>query len=473
MTGPHATPGRDRENALREQGLNVVMRLVALLRTARSYAIGNQVFTRQLEQLLEALQPVFAEHGAALVVELDGDVHLNGVRLPLRQSSLRFVEQAAAEFKVREIAGVEFRTGLSLAELESFMRYFLPSELYKGAELHHACATQGFRHALTVESIESEAVAEPADEESAPEREPAVHAFARALQTVHVVLGDGSWRRGLELRHLKRVVLPVVDAAFAGVSPATALATVRGSGSPAWDHAVRVCVVAVAVGRQLGLDRAALSELGTVALLHDAGKPAMAARVRHSAAERGPAERAEAENHTVEGLRAIARSTTLNATAVAAMRVALEHHAGGPEGYPSFSPGWEPSVAARIVGLADAFVSLLEPREGAGPPPTPYEALGRVLGPLAPRFHPGARAALVRALGVYPPGQVIELDDGSVVRVLGSAPEDPEHPLVEWLTMAGGRPVPPGWMPAGTLPPELPVRRALPRSEWPAPPQAA
>lgn len=463
MSRPPVPAPRDGE-ALREHGLQIAMRFVATLRTGRSYAIGNQAFSRQLQQLLDTLKPVLAEHGEALVASLDGDLHVNGVRLPLRSSSLKFLEQLAAEFQVREIAGVEFRAGLGLAELEGFMRYFLPSELYKGGELVHACATQDFRHVRPLEALPADEpaaglAATAADETAAP------LAWTRALQYARQLLGGEPGPRALELRHLKRVSQPLVDAVLAEPPGTAALANAPLAEAAGWEHAVHVCVVAIAVGRQLGLERAALSELGVAALLHDAGKDAVAGLVSRPLRSRGPAERAEAESHTLEGLRRVALSTTLNATSLLAMRAALEHHAGGPDGYPTFSREWRPAAASRVVAIADAWVSLLASREEGRPAPTPGEALGLVLGPLGARFHPGLRAALVRALGVHPPGQLVELDDGSIARSLGGSPDDPERPVVEWLADAAGAPAS---RTAGPLSPERSVRRALPRAEWPA-----
>jgi len=427
----------ERDETLRAQGLQIATRLFATLRTGRSYSIGNQAFTRQLQHLLDSLLPVLAEHGEALVVSHDGDLHVNGVRLPLRSTSLKFLEQLAQEFQVREIAGVEFRAGLKLGELEGFMRYFMPSELYKGAELLHACAMQEFRHVRPVAEAGTEDFPEPGDDD-APAR--VSDAFARALRNARLLLADPEWRHGLELRHLKRVAQPLVDEALDGGPGAAALADVPPS-SAAWEHVVHVCAVAVTVGRQLGLDRAALSELGVAALLHEAGR-----------------------NET-DGVRRIALMTSLNATAFAAMRAAFEHHAAGPGG--GLAPGRSPAPLSQVVAIADAYVRQLEHREAGRPSPTPCDALARVLGPLAPHFHPGLRAALVRALGVYPPGQVVELDDGSVIRSLGGALEDPARPVVEYRSGDG-----PEWK-AGALPPERSVRRALPRSEWPGRSRAA
>lgn len=469
MTGPHGHGDTAPDERLREQGLHAISRFVATLRTGRSYPIGNQVFTRQLDQLLESLLPLFAEQGGVTIATWDGDVLVNGTRLPLRPASLKLLEQMAAEFAVREIAGVEFRPGLLLGELESFMHFFLPSELYKGSELCHACAANGFRHVLPVEALEPETdtpVAEPvAHPGEGPDRAPVLGAWERAAHNAHLLLGDGTWRRGLELRHLKRVTQPLIDAQLPGVPAATALADAGRDGE---GHALRVCLLAVAIGRELGLTRPALAELGVAALLHDAGQPAVAALVHGRPEERDAATRAAAERHVLEGLRAVALSTTLNPATLVAMRVAFEHHAFGPAPYPAAGGGREPSVAAGVVAIADAFVTQLEYPNADGGWPTPGEALGRVLGPLGEGFPAGLRAALVRALGVHPPGEIVRLDDGSLARSLGACGDDPERPLLQWLEPDGtatGR--------VEVLPADRRVEHALPFAEWPAALRAA
>ena len=469
MSAPHANGEHASEDRLREQGLHAISRFVATLRTGRSYPIGNQVFTRQLEQFLESLQPLFAEQGNVTIATWDGDVLVNGMRMPLRPASLKLLEQMAAEFAVREIAGVELRPGLGFTELEGFMRFFLPSELYKGSELCHACAAKGFRHALPVEALEpeqeapaAETVAAPAD---GPDRAPALGAWERAAHNAHLLLGDGSWRRGLELRHLKRVAQPLVDTHEPGVPATTALAFAGRDGE---GHALRVCLLAIAVGRELGLSRAALAELGVAALLHDAGQAAVATRVHGRPEVRDADSRAAEQRHVLEGLRAIALSTTLNPATLLAMRVAFEHHTFGPTPYPANHTGHEPSVAAGVVAIADAFVTQLEHPTADGGWATPGEALGRVLGPLSAGFPAGLRAALVRALGVHPPGEIVRLDDGSLARSLGAYGDAPERPLLEWLHDDG--------LPDGRvedLPADRRVERALPYAEWPAALRAA
>ncbi|HEV2104495.1 MAG TPA: HD domain-containing protein, partial [Candidatus Eisenbacteria bacterium] len=236
-------------------------------------------------------------------------------------------------------------------------------------------------------------------------------------------------------------------------------------GEPAWAHAVHTCLVAVAVGRHLGLDRRGLSDAGVAALLHDVGQPLVAAGLGPDPARWTDAERARAARHTFAGVRRIAGSTTLNPTSLAAMRAALEHHLDAGAGRPV-------AALSRLVAIADAFTTLLARAGGDGPGLTPCDALAIVLGPLAERFDPALRAALVRAVGLYPPGQVVRLDDGALARALAPDPADPARPLLERLTGADGRVLPESRRTIAPLPPGRRIAAALPLAEWPAPPDA-
>ena len=105
---------------------------------------------------------------------------------------------------------------------------------------------------------------------------------------------------------------------------------------------------------------------------------------------------------------------------------------------------------------------------------TPYEALGMVLGPLAGRFDPALPWALVRSVGFYPPGQLVELSDGRTALVLAPNPDDPARPHVRVVLDECG--VPFSAIEARELrplPATLAVTRALRAAEYPELPQAA
>jgi hypothetical protein len=168
------------------------------------------------------------------------------------------------------------------------------------------------------------------------------------------------------------------------------------------------------------------------------------------------------------------------------MHVALEHHAGsarGPHlttapgadtrGYPELPGGWRTSGLSEIVSAADCYVSLLMHRSERGKSVTPYRALGMLLGPYACRFDPAVLRALVHSVGFYPPGQLVELSNGTTAVVLAPDKEDLSRPHVRIIMDECGVPFSPlEAKELRPLPPTLSVKRALAAHEYPDVPLA-
>ncbi|MEO5987645.1 MAG: HD domain-containing phosphohydrolase [Candidatus Eisenbacteria bacterium] len=298
-----------------------------------------------------------------------------------------------------------------------------------------------------------------------PDFAAALQAYDRALADSQALLTSTRFERGIELRHVKRIVQPLVEAALSQ-EPTTVGLTWACSKNEPWAHGVHVCIVSIGMGQRLGLDRGALVELGVAALLHDVGQ---SARTDASVAPSrcGEEWRAQVAAYPILGVEALANSTTLNRTSLRAMRVALEHHACGQSGYPKLSAGSRPAAASRLVAVADAFVSLLSLNGERGEGITPYEALGLVLGQAGEGFDGALKAALVRAVGVYPPGQVVELDDHALARVFAPSAADPERPIVERVTTPEGGILADHERVVMRLSRDSSVLRALPFDEWP------
>ena len=505
-------PGDQRRN---DVGLQVIIRLASTIRIGRTYQTDNQVFRQQLEGLLTSLMPLIEESGEAVLVALEEDLYLNGARIPVKAGNFRFHKAVLEEFRLREIAGIRIQQGIDESELTLFLRLFLQPDVYRGADLVGACLAQGVDHVTPAIHASTEAP-DGGFEYDAPgpwegeggssdanasgfggdyggwgggdaggaggvtgpggnaPRGAARKSYSAALQGARSLLATTTLQDGLELRHGKRVVQPLVDGAFADEPVVVGLSSLTHRDEYTYAHAVNVCLVAVTMGRLLDMDRRALADLGVAALLHDVGKDAVSDQIQNPLESFTPEERAAAERHPLEGAKLIARSTTLNQTTLRCMRVALEHHMlPDGSGYPAASGRWPQSVMSRIVAVADCYVSLLGHRSKRGQETTPYDGLGMMLGPLRKRFDPAMLWALVNTVGFYPPGQLVLLSDGAIAEVVAPNGADLARPHVRVVIEASGERVAvETQVILRPLPPELSVRRALKAEEYPAPPEA-
>ena len=440
-----------------ETGLQLASRMVALLKSGRSYSVKHVAFTQQLENFLVLLQPLLRASGVLRFEARDGELHMNGERMPLRSPLARQAEFLVSELEARTIAGLEFTSVLTLPALVAFMEMFVAGERWKGEELVHACQAAGIDgvRALSLVTLAASAGAAAATDEL-PEALGASRAAWAALYagTQQLLSGD-ALDHGIELRHLKRLAQPVVEAVLQGERITAALAHVT-PGETVWAHAMHVALAAISTGAQLGLTRRDLADVAIAALLHDAGHDWGASALDTDDRPHAP--------HAREGLRRMAWVTTLNRNSLDAMRTTLEHHDPLPSG-PSEQP---PALLSQLVGIADAYVTLLSHGGPRDQRMSPAGALTRVIGPLRSYWHPALSIALVQALGLHPPGQVVELDDGSIARIVVPVPGDPERPWIQVVVDDQGRGLPKAARQLVLLPDDRHITRDVPILDWPA-----
>lgn len=502
-TGPLRPP----DQRLRELGLALIMRLAAVNRVGRSYQVGNAAFTAQMALLEQVLDSLLTESDEVVLVALEADLFVNGFRIPIRPANVRFHRSLIDEFKRRSIAGLKVERGLERPELEKFFELFMQPDIYFGTSLLEACLIAGLDHIqpaihasthapdAPIEALGSgweggngsgpgdgesegpesgnfpEATDDRAGSKGAP-RGASRKSYWVAMAGTRSLFAPTTLHRQLEMRNAKRVVQPLVDGAFDKEPVVVGLTTLGHHDEFTYAHAVNVTQVAVTMGHSLGLDRRALADLGVAALLHDVGKNAVADQIQNPVEEFTPEERAAVERHPVEGAKLLARSTSLNPTTLRCMRVALEHHmTPSGKGYPRLAD-WSPSVLSQIISVADCYVCLQTYRSRHGANVTPYQALGMVLGPLRGSFEPVVLWALVQAVGLYPPGQLVELDDQTIALVLAPNPADLERPTVRTIARSDRRRIAPEErVEHNPLPASLKIVRALKAEDYPEDPE--
>jgi hypothetical protein len=121
---------------------------------------------------------------------------------------------------------------------------------------------------------------------------------------------------------------------------------------------------------------------------------------------------------------------------------------------------------SRIVAVADCFDAMTAHRAYQKRPLSSFEALQYFLGPNRTMFDPAVLWALVRSVGLYPAGSLLQTESGHVVLSLSPNATDLRRPHCRVLELPGGQVVPEDepllWTP---MPLEEHVARVLPAEE--------
>ena len=201
-------------------------------------------------------------------------------------------------------------------------------------------------------------------------------------------------------------------------------------------HSVRVATLLVHLGDKLGLNDEELLELGTAGLLHDVGKSKVPDEILFKPGRLDKEEFTIMKSHARLGAEILMEHKTATPLDVSAAWGHHLRHDGG--GYPT-RPVW--AVRNKVTSLlqvCDVFEALTAIRPYKAPM-TPYQAYEIMLNDKG-AFDPGVLHAFIQALGLYPPGNVVRLSDGSFGNVV-EAGNDIERPLVQLIRDAEGKAV--------------------------------
>ncbi len=408
--------GEDRElaNRVRELGERLAHLLLGLLRMTRMHSPDNHAFDRPVEELHVTLVHLNEILGAVHLVAVEDQIYVNDIRI--RSGEKAGSQELGPELGRHNVGGLTFHHPLEdpairgligclgaeppTAEPRTALGLALESVGVGGVEL------QGrFRFRMAGE--EREEVTDPRD------------VLTRALAVTDEAFQNLAEGRVPNPLPLRRIVTELLERDLSAEELWGALP----EGPPFAQHQVRVALLALLVGRGAGLPQGVMQDLGVSALYHDCGWALGAGGSPVSP-----------EGHPAAGAWLLLRQKGFHEAKTRRLLATLEHHRDA-----NVRP--QPGLFGRILRIVEDYDTLS--RQGG--PLSPTVALARMLGAAGTLYDAVLLQLLINALGAYPPGSLLRLEDGSVVRVATPTrgPDTFARPLARRLRLRDGSPAPP------------------------------
>ena len=197
-------------------------------------------------------------------------------------------------------------------------------------------------------------------------------------------------------------------------------------GEERYFHSLNVTMLSIMMARDLKLPLEVVNMLGVGALLHDIGRKDVPDKVLKKTEPLTQAERHFYELHCQYG---VDMGQRLKLAPAALTVIGSHHELFDGSGYPSKLKGEAISLLARIVVIANYYDELCNPLQIADAL-TPHEALSLMFAKLRGKFDPKLLQVFIRCLGVYPPGTMVQLSNGSVGMVATVNTARPMKPTV-------------------------------------------
>ncbi|MFW2406011.1 MAG: HD-GYP domain-containing protein [Gammaproteobacteria bacterium] len=222
-------------------------------------------------------------------------------------------------------------------------------------------------------------------------------------------------------------------------------------------RSIGTAVFSILFGRQLGFDHDALRELALGALLLDIGKTSVPITILSKPKRLNSVERSFVRRHVDTGVALVRLNTRMERRVVD--MVASHHERIDGSGYPHRIAGTEIPLYARIAGIADTYDAMTQNRDYAHAR-SGHAALRYLNSCRDIKFDAALIDEFIHAVGVYPVGTNVELEDGSIGAVCRHDPDEPKRPDVLLLRDSSGNAL--QAMSIADSGPNQRIRRALP-----------
>lgn len=265
------------------------------------------------------------------------------------------------------------------------------------------------------------------DEELPRARE--THTAAKNI--IAKVMGDVRLGREINTEDAAQVVENMIDSMLHNPDALISMSRLKSYDEYTFFHSVNTAILALGLGRHMGMNRDALYLLGLGVFLHDVGKMKVPLEILNKPDRLTSQEYEIIKQHALRGAELLTETKGLREEAI---RPALEHHERvNGTGYPFGRKQEELSVFGMIGAVTDIYDAITTDRVYHKAMP-PHEAL-QYLYQVAQRGHIQAElvSRFVRCIGVYPVGSCVRLNTnelGVVERLSHERPLEPTLLLV-------------------------------------------
>ncbi len=251
--------------------------------------------------------------------------------------------------------------------------------------------------------------------------------FNKTNQYINQALEDARLGTSIDTRQAKQLVSELADQVITSQHALVWLTFLKNRDEYTANHCVNVCILALSFGHCLGLTKQQLNEVGLGGLLHDLGKMKIPDHILNKPGKLTADEFDIIKQHPELGFQLLKNEKELSMQVLDAV---LHHHERKKaQGYPDQLSENKIPLLTQIISIVDVYDAVTSDRcyhDGM----SPYEALNNIYKWAENDFNKEMVESLIKCLGIYPIGSLVELDNGMVGVVISASKSARLRPMI-------------------------------------------
>jgi putative nucleotidyltransferase with HDIG domain len=408
-------------------------KLGAALRGAQLYAPSHPLVVRAFETLNEALTQLLTDQPTIAIGFIGQEIIVGDMPIPKAAESMGEMIRRLKSLGIERIA---FDRGVTPEQLHTLALTIAhperrPGQSAPGVEPSDPLGVLSTLPHIRVGRIQTE---------EKKEASAADIATIRRLYSDATTVASGVWDTAKtegapDPKAARALVDSLAQAVSANRTALIALTALKNYDNYTFTHMVNVSILTMSQARALGIDGATLRELGLAALMHDIGKVRTPTEILNKPDKLTDSEFTVMRMHVVDGAEILRRTPEMPAIAPV---IAFEHHLRlDGTGYPFRVWRSGLNIGTMLCSIADVYDAMRSQRtyQQAFPSQRILEVMKRNDGQ---QFDQHLVRRFTQLLGIYPPGNLVRLDDGAIGVVTAVHAPEPFKPRVKVIIAPAG-----------------------------------
>jgi HD-GYP domain-containing protein (c-di-GMP phosphodiesterase class II) len=239
--------------------------------------------------------------------------------------------------------------------------------------------------------------------------------FESAEKSLDRVFDSISKGRQTDIKIVKDSIQPLLNDVFRNQDAVAALVRLKETSEYRYNHGISMAVWAAILGRHIGMDREKLEKLVVGCALCDLGMTKLPKELIEQSGSLTDEQCLAISEHPLIGAKMVSNTSEADHEILAIIESHHERHDGS--GYPRGLEGSNIPMLAKIAGLVDAYDAMITPRPHAAARSS-YEAIQELIDSKGQHFQNALVEQFVQAIGLFPTGSLVELNNGEVAIVV-------------------------------------------------------